>query len=88
MRRAQLAEAVVEGVQVLDEQVPPRGQVRVTKQGLQVGQRRRLHAPAPGRLALALALALQDGFSGSRRRIREQGDDGNDGMDSNRHGRP
>jgi hypothetical protein len=27
-------------------------------------------------------------LSGSRRRIRGQGKDGNDGMDNNRHGRP
>jgi hypothetical protein len=55
-----LAEAVVEDVQVLDQQITPGRQVGIPEQGLQIVQRRWLHAPSLGGLALALARGLND----------------------------
>ena len=53
VRRAELPEAVVEDVQVLDQQITPGRKVHLPEQSLQIGQGRWLHAPALGRLALA-----------------------------------
>jgi hypothetical protein len=47
-------------VQVLDQQITPGRQVSIPEQGLQIVQRRWLHAPSLGGLALALARGLND----------------------------